>query len=159
SNTTLGGGMQKLMESPPEVRPEMEREWDALFFQARQRSIRIRHVSDDSVVAIIEIVSSGNKHHSRALNDFADKATIALLEGIHLMVIGPHPPGPLDPGGMHGVIWDSLDGDESTRYLPPSGEPLTIASYVSRGGVKAFVEPLAVGAAMPDMPLFLTPDE
>src|SRR5690606_14582172 len=84
------------------------------------------------------------------------KATIALLEGIHLMVIDLYPPGPLDSNGMHGVVWDSLDGDESTRYVPPPGEPLTLASYVSCGGDKAFIEPLAVGATMPDMPLFLT---
>jgi hypothetical protein len=157
-DTNDAGGMQTLLESPPKVRLEMERELDARFFQARQRSIRVRHVSDDSVIAIIEIVSSGKKRNMRALNDFVDKATIALLEGIHVMIVDLYPPRPLDPGGMHGVIWDSLDGDESTRYVPPPGEPLTLASYASCGGVKAYVEPLAVGATMPDMPLFLTPE-
>src|SRR5690606_5540611 len=122
--TNDAGGMQTLIESPPKVRLEMERELDARIFQARQRSIRVRHVSDESVVAIIEIVSSGNKRNTRALNDFVDKATIALLEGIHLMVIDLYPPGPLDSNGMHGVVWDSLDGDESSRYVPPPGEPL-----------------------------------
>src|SRR5690606_18518133 len=45
--TNDAGGMQTLIESPPKVRLEMERELDARFFQARQRSIRVRHVSDE----------------------------------------------------------------------------------------------------------------
>ena len=36
-------------------------------------------------------------------------------------------------------------------------KPLTLAAY-SAGPVKAYVEPVAVGDVMPDMPLFLDPD-
>ena len=44
-------------------------------------------------------------------------------------------------------------------YDPPPGEPLTCAAYRSAGeATTSFVEPLAVGAAVPTMPLFLTPD-
>jgi hypothetical protein len=42
---------------------------DLAFYLARQRSITIRHASGDRVVAMIEIVSPGNKHGQRALDD------------------------------------------------------------------------------------------
>jgi len=41
--------------------------------------------------------------------------------------------------------------------LPPD-QPLTLASYSSGLPKRAFVEPVAVGATLPDMPLFLEPD-
>lgn len=41
----------------------------------------------------------------------------------------------------------------TTCGLPRSG-----ASYLADDWPEAFVEPLAVGAALPDMPLFLTPE-
>jgi hypothetical protein len=42
-------------------------------------------------------------------------------------------------------------------YNPPD-TPLTIASYIAGPFPEAFIEPTAVGAPVPEMPLFLTPD-
>ena len=41
--------------------------------------------------------------------------------------------------------------------LPP-GQPLTLASYRAGSWPEAFVEWTAVGASLPEMPLFLTPE-
>ena len=41
--------------------------------------------------------------------------------------------------------------------LPP-GEPLTLASYVAESLPQAYLEHLAVGAPLVEMPLFLNPD-
>lgn len=149
------GGTLTLTESHPKTRFEMECELDAAFYKTRQRSIKVRHVSDDRVVAIIEIVSSGNKRNQLALIDFIDKAMTAFREGVHLLVIDLYPPRSFDPDGMHGVIWNYLEGDEGEQYVHPKKEPLTLASYVAANPVKSFVEPLAVGAVLREMPLFL----
>jgi hypothetical protein len=127
---------------------------DLAFYLARQRSIMIRHASGDRVVAMIEIVSPGNKHGQRALDDLVDKVVAALEVGIHILIIDGLPPGPRDPDGIHGVIWDRL---LAGSYQAPDGDPLTLVSYAARGTITAFVEPFRVGSPLPDMPLFLQP--
>ena len=62
------------------------------------------------------------------------------------------PPGPRDPNGIHGRLWDELTGEE---YHAPPDKPLTLAAYETESGVRAFVEPVAVGDSLIDMPLFL----
>jgi hypothetical protein len=153
------GGLMTLSEAPPQVRFEMESDVDDWFYSTRQRSIKVRHVSDDRVVAIIEIISSGNKRDRRSLNEFIEKAATAFLEGVHLLIVDLYPPGSFDPGGLHGQLWSTLDGGIEEPYVPPPAEPLTLASYLADGTVHAFVEPLAVGAHLKSMPLFLTRDE
>lgn len=65
------------------------------------------------------------------------------------------PPGPRDPNGIHGAIWEEI---EDRSYHAPTDKPLTLASYASDEAIRAYVEPVAVGDRMPDMPLLLTPD-
>jgi hypothetical protein len=43
-------------------------------------------------------------------------------------------------------------------YDVPADQPATLASYAARTVVEVFVEQVAVGAALPEMPLFLDPD-
>ena len=150
------GGTLTLTDVRPKTRFALECERDAAFYVARQRTITVRHVSDDRVVAIIEIVSSGNKRNELALIAFMEKTMTALREGVHLLVIDLYPPRSFDPQGMHGVIWHYLEGDEGERYEPPEGELLTLASYVAANPILSFVEPLAIGRVLPEMPLFLT---
>lgn len=153
SNDESGRGMVALAETPPRVRITLEAE-DLAFYLARQRSILIRQAAGDRVVAMIEIVSPGNKHGQRALDDLVDKVVAALEVGIHILIIDGLPPGPRDPDGIHGVIWDRL---LAGSYQAPDGDPLTLVSYAARGTITAFVEPFRVGSPLPDMPLFLQP--
>src|SRR5204862_619048 len=52
-----------------------------------------------NVVAVIEIVSPGNKSSRNALRMFSDKAAALLQAGIHLLVIDLFPPSNRDPQG------------------------------------------------------------
>lgn len=122
-----------------------------------QSQIRIRHNSNHRLVAVIEIVSPANKANRRELRLFLLKADALLRQNIHLLVIDPFPPTPRDPNGIHDAIWRRVT---RRRFLPPPDTPLTLAAYAAEGAglITAYVEPVAVGAPLPDMPLFLEDD-
>jgi hypothetical protein len=147
-----GRGGLALATSPPKVRFTATAEPDRY---ARKRSrIAIRHSSGDQVVAIIEIVSPGNKSSRHALRSFVEKALEMLDAGIHLLIIDLFPPGPRDPQGIHGAIWSEYTGDE---FPSPPARPLTLVAYSAGDLKQAFIEPTAVGESFPEMPLFLEP--
>lgn len=146
------GGVLALADAPPRVRFHATSEAD--LYAAKAKSVVIHHTSGHEVVAIVEIVSRGNKGGRSPLDAFARKAKDAIAAGIHLLVIDLYPPGPRDPGGIHPIIWNDF-GDEVTL---PADKPLTCASYIGRPVPQAFVEPVAVGDVLPEMPLFLTGD-
>jgi hypothetical protein len=83
-----------------------------------------------------------------------EKAAAALARGYHLLLIDLQPPGPRDPQGLHGVLWSEI-GDDS--YVAPPETPLTLAAYAADRPKTAYVEPIAVGDVLPEMPLFLDP--
>ncbi len=118
-----------------------------------QKSIAIRHASDQRIVALIEIVSSGNKGSVSKWRTFVDKALAALNRGIHLLILDPYPPTPRDPGGVHGAIWGELTGES---FALPADHDRTLAAYRASLEKAAFVEPIAVGQALRAMPLYLT---
>lgn len=141
-----------LAEAPPQVALR-ETASEALLLAAKARRLTIRHSTGDRIVALLEIVSPGNKEKRAALESFVDKAIGALDAGYHLLVIDLFPPGPFDPSGIHGAIWRRLGCD----YTPPSAKPLTLAAYAAAAAVTCYVEPTAVGADLIPMPLFLDP--
>ena len=148
-----GGRGVALAASPPKVRFTATVETQAY---ARKRSrIAIRHASGDQVVAILEIVSPGNKATRHALRSFVEKAVELLDAGIHVLLVDLFPPGPRDPQGIHAAVWSEIEGDDF--QLPPE-QPLTLVAYSSGDVKQAFIEPVAAGTALPDMPLFLEPN-
>jgi hypothetical protein len=104
-------------------------------------------------VAVIEVVSPGNKVSRSALGSFVGKGVDFLRNGIHFLVIDPFPPSPPDPGGIPLALWDQLLDEP----LPPrpAGKPLTVAASDAGDPLTAYVEALAVGDVLPDAPLFL----
>lgn len=125
---------------------------EADIYAAKANRVAIRHVTDHHVVAVIEIVSPGNKSTQPAIRTFAEKAAEIPRSGVHLMIIDLFPPGPRDPQGMHQLIWNELD---VSNFILPPDRPLTLASYIGGATQEAFIEPVALGASLPDMPLFL----
>ena len=122
---------------------------------AKAKAVTIRHVSDHQVVAMLEIVSPGNKNNQNGLNAFVRKAHEALAAGIHLVIVDLFPPSTRDPQGIHRAVWgDDCDVD----YALPEDKPLTCVAYVGGAGAEAFIELVGVGGVLPDMPLFLTPE-
>jgi hypothetical protein len=139
-------------ETPPRVRRRLSPSPAA---RGTRRTLAIRHVSGHNIVALVEIVSPVNKDRAVHVVEFADKVETALCHAIHVLVIDIFPPGPHDPQGMPAAIWQRFDDEP---YVLPANEPLTLASFAAAPSIEAYLEHLAVGAPLADMPLFLTPD-
>lgn len=127
-------------------------ETDMAYYRRKQKVVVVRHVSDDRVVAVIEVVSPGNKAARNPLRSFVEKAAQLLDAGVHLLIADVQPPGRRDPHGIHSAIWEEIDG---TEYVPPAQKPLTLAAYEAAAVVRAYVVNVAVGDALESMPLFL----
>lgn len=134
----------------PNRRPVAET--DLAFYRRKQKVVAVRHASGDRVVAMIELVSPGNKAARRPLRAFVEKAAELLEAGIHLLVIDLHPPTRRDPLGIHAEIWQEIAGEEPK---PPLEKPLTLAAYEAVEVIRAYVEYAIVGDELCDMPLFL----
>lgn len=150
--TESAGGIAVAM-APPRVRYHAQREMD--IYAAKARTVVIRHRSRNRIVAIVEIVSPGNKGGRIPFAAFIRKAEQALLSGINLLIVDLLPPTARDPDGIHRAIWDrGSDGD----FALPGDKRLTCVSYVGYPSLAVYLEPVAVGDPLPDMPLFLTPE-
>lgn len=139
--------------APPQVRFHARAELD--LYAAKARRLMIRHRSNHRLIAVLEIVSPGNKSNRHGLRAFIEKAIAALRAGIHLLIVDLLPPGPRDPQGIHKARWDELIEND---FALPQDKPLTLAAYRADQFPEYFVEPVAVGDTLPKMPLFLTPD-
>lgn len=144
-------GTATLTESPPAVQSRTTIARAA--YTRMQRTLVIRHTSDDRIVAMIEVLSAGNKSSRHAVRSFVDKSLAALDAGIHLLLVDVHLPGPRDPNGIHGVLLNEISTEE---YAISGDRPLTTVAYNAGASIDAFVAHFAVGEPIPRMPLFLT---
>jgi Protein of unknown function (DUF4058) len=126
-------------------------ETDLTYFARRANRLVVRHQEGD-VVAVIEIVSPGNKSSRSHLSLFLRKIFELMEQGVHLLIVDPFPPGRRDPQGIHKAIWDEFT---ESSFALPADKQLTLASYDCGSGITAYVEPIAVGDRLPAMPLFL----
>ncbi len=147
----VGGGLG-VASAPPQTRFTVRAEEGTYVRKANH--ITIRHRLGD-VISVLEIVSPGNKSSKQALRTFVEKAAALLDQGIHLLVVDLFPPSKRDMQGIHKAIWDEI-ADEP--FDLPADKPLTLASYSAGNLPTAFVEPVAVGDRLLDMPLFLEPE-
>jgi len=105
-------------------------------------------------VALIEVVSPANKDRKGHVRELAEKVVRCLVSGVHVLLLDLLPSGRHDPHGLHGAVWNYFD---TTSYQPPTDGPLTLVSYAWDGvEPEAFIEPIALGQTLIDMPLFLT---
>jgi hypothetical protein len=141
-------------ETPPRLRQAARAETEAALYARKANRIAIRHALG-RVVAMIEVVSPGNKDSKHAVASFVAKAVDFIRNGIHFLVIDPFPPGPRDPGGIAQAIWDGLVGEPLASGL--EDKPLTVAAFDAGEPLTAYVDTVAVGDPLPDAPLFLAP--
>jgi len=106
------------------------------------------------VVAVVEIVSPGNKSSNNELRTFVEKTSNLIAQGVHLLVIDLFPPSKRDPQGIHKAIWDEFVEED---FELPADKRLTLAAYDAGPPPVAYVELVAVGDLVPDMPIFLKP--
>ncbi len=147
-----GGGLA-VATAPPKARFVMEGE--GATYTRRANRIRIQH-RHGRVVAVIEIVSPGNKNNRTALTSFVRKASDLIWQGIHLLVVDLFPPSERDPQGIHKAIWEEISDQP---FELPKDKPLTVAAYRAVPTKTAYVEPVAVGDDLPELPIFLTEDD
>lgn len=143
-----------MTEALPKPKTEFVIPVDVERYSAKANRVVVRH-SLGKVVAVVEVVSPGNKDSRHALRSFVEKTVDLLYDNINLLVIDPFPPGPRDPQGIHKAIWDEI-ADEPFEL--PGDRKLTLVAYQAAPIKTAYVEPYAVGKPIPDMPLFLRND-
>jgi hypothetical protein len=148
SNGEAGG--INVAVAPPKVMIQRSSESPRDEYTRRWIAVRLR--SGDRVVAVLEIVSPGNKSSEESLRAFTAKAAEFLELGVHVSVVDLFPPTSRDPDGIHKAIWAERAGDFS---LPP-GKPLTLVAYTAGKEETAYIQPVAVGEVLPDLALFLT---
>ena len=142
-----------VLDAPPRVRVVSRGENTAGY--ARRADHLAIYLPQGELIAVIEIVSPGNKDSTNGLRTFVRKAGKLLRRGVHLLIVDLFPPSLRDPHGIHKPIWDQFK--EEPFELPPH-KPLTLAAYAAGSEKVAYVENVAVGDRLVDMPIFLTPD-
>ena len=124
------------------------------FYHRKRKSVVIHHVSGDRIVAMVEIVSPGNKNLAHGLQSFVKKARELLRQKIHLLIGDPIPVGKRDPHGLHAVIFEDFQDDPLQL---PAETPFSLFSYECDDTIRTYLEPLAVGDLLRDMPIYLYP--
>ncbi|MGH7170833.1 MAG: DUF4058 family protein [Gemmataceae bacterium] len=142
---------QKISEPTPDVLSSRQSPGEAEIYAARADHIAVRR-QHGGVVAVIEIVSPGNKTGFVELRDFVEQMAHLIYQDVHLLVIDLFPPDAFDPRGIHKAVWDEIQEDQ---FELSKDRPLTLAAYNSGSQLTAYVEQVAVGDVLPDMPLFL----
>jgi hypothetical protein len=150
-----GGAGLGVAEAPPRVARRLVASPEATYRMTR-RTLTIRHTSGHRIVAILEVVSPANKDRGSSVAELVDNIDSALHAGCHVLLVDLFPPGPHDPRGIHGSVWDRYD--PALGEATPAEPPFALASYVARPLAEAYVEYVALGEALPEMPLFLQVD-
>jgi hypothetical protein len=121
-------------------------------YAGRANRIVVKHHLGRTL-AVIEILSPGNKDSRAAVHDFLRKTIDFLCAGIHVLLVDLFPPSPRDPLGIHLLIWDEIGGGEPFAF--PAGKDRLLASYETDGDKTAYVEPIGLGDILLNMPLFV----
>jgi Protein of unknown function (DUF4058) len=149
-HTSRGGGVALAPKPAPSARVVAKLE--GINYTKRKNRVVIKH-GRGTVVAIIEIVSPGNKDSRNSFRSFVEKAADVLNQGVNLFVVDVFPPTPRDPKGVHKAILDEFV-DLPFDFLPE--KPFTVASYLAGEDYpSAYVESAGLGDPLPEMPIFL----
>ena len=140
-----------IVKAPPKVRYEFECE--LRHYSRKADRIAIRHISDNRVVAIIEVISPGNKHNQQAMQQLRDKVYALIDNDIQLLLINLIPPGNFDPDGLPRAL--SIVSDDIVPAVT-SEEPLSLLALQVKPVIRGYVELCRAGGTLPDMPLFLS---
>jgi Protein of unknown function (DUF4058) len=147
------GGVVTL--DPPRTKMVARIETDRQSYARRANRISVRHAHGE-VVAIVELVSPGNKDTEDSLKSLVNKVVAFLRRGVHLAVVDLFPPTKRDPQGVHKAIVDQFD---PTDYDPPPGKDRVLVGYCATWPMTAYIEPVGVGDVLAPVPLYVAPDE
>jgi hypothetical protein len=114
----------------------MSHSTDEDLYAAKANRIAVYNPLGD-VVAIVELVSPGNKNSRHAIRSFVEKTIDLLRKGVNILIVDPFPPSKRDTQGIHKVIWDEIR--EEPFEIPPDKQ-LTLVAYSAGVPMKAYVE-------------------
>ena len=124
-------------------------------WNGRKSRVGIRSEIDDSVVTMIDIVLPEEKASRESFKAFVDGVRALLNRRINLLILDPFPPTSLHHYGIHSAIWEQIEAD--VVFLSPADKPLTLVAYEAGADIAAFIEPVAIGDILPNMPVILEP--
>jgi hypothetical protein len=145
-----------VVERPPKARFQYEA--DRKQYASKADQVVVRHVSEHRIIAVIEVISPGNKNNRRALDALRRKINLLLDERIHLLLIDIVPPGPVDPDGLPVAL--SVTDPEEVPVVTEA-EPFSLLSVCcAEAGdlLRGFAELVGLNQPLPEMPLFLSED-
>jgi hypothetical protein len=137
-----------LILDPPKTRLVFRSEEH--YYADRANRIVIKHHLGRTL-AVIELVSPGNKDSRPRIRSFVDKVVEFIRQGVHVLIVDLFPPSKRDPEGIHRLIWDEI---KEEPFVIPPGKDRVLASYEAGPDTTAWVE-LASVDLLPSMPLFL----
>jgi hypothetical protein len=137
-------------EQPPRTRFEFRDD-------RRQYACKIVTIRNElhQPVAAVFWVTRQDKETPYRLDAIIRHSVGVLTRDINLLIVDLFPPSVRDPHGIHKVIWDQF---KEEPFELPADKPLTLAAYAAGSEKVAYVENVAVGDRLLDMPIFLTPD-
>jgi hypothetical protein len=150
----IGGGTV-LAEAPPKISQHEKIEMDII---EMQRFLSIRHLSSHRVVALLAIVSPGNKNNQARYDAFVYKTVDAVRRRVNVLLVNVHKTGKFDLDGINASIRNMLSPNSTPIIDKPRHS--TLASYCPDPprSVDIYVEYVAPEMPLPDMPIFLNPD-
>lgn len=130
------------------------RESDATVYARRANRILIQ-TDNERAVALIMIVSPGNKDGPESIQLFSSQVGKYLKRGLNLLIVDPHSPMANGVRGFLPTIWDTVSGSKAETIS--FDKPLAVALFVAGVPPTAYFDPFDLGDPIPDMPLFLEP--
>ena len=146
-------GSLAVKPAPPTA--QMVAKFERKTYAERADRIVIRHGRGE-VIAIIEIVSPGNKHNNASMRKFIQKSLDFMDQGIHLLIVDLHPPTKRDPNGLQQAISEER---YDMKFELPTGKNRTAGAYFSGEVPAVYLESFGVGDPLPSLPIFLTEDD
>lgn len=125
------------------------------FVPRKERRVSVFSAQDERRVAVIEVVSPGNKD-SRNRVDWFDRKLVEYVEGgLHLMMIALFPGTGVPPEGFGAIVTRELG---ATTPLPTAErQVVSLECQDEPPEVRVYATELTLGASFPDAPLFLEP--
>jgi hypothetical protein len=154
SDVETGGGTA-LAEAPPKISLHEKIE---LEITEIQRYVAIRHLSSHRIIALLEIVSPGNKNSEARYETFVHKTVYSIRRNVNVLLIDIHETGRFDHDGINARIRNMLSPQSTPTIDRPRHS--TLASYCPDPlrAVDIYLEHVAPDMPLPDMPIFLNPD-
>jgi hypothetical protein len=120
--------------------------------EARANTAIVCCEADDKVVAAVWPITSGDRNSRRGSTNVISRVVEFTRAGVHVLLLDLIPMIPGEQQDIPASIWRDLTGREMNAA---QDKPLSIVSFECGPETNAYIEPLAVGDSLREMPLFI----